>query len=134
MEQNTVKAITKFARMSPKKVREVARVLVGKPATFAVDMLKFTPRKSARILLKTLQSAIANAENNHNLSSASLFIEEAHVDDGPTMKRFRPAARGSAHPYKKRMSHVRIVLTTNAPAPKVKKVVAKAQKQEKEAK
>jgi len=133
METNTVKAITKFARMSPKKVREVARVLVGKPATFAVDMLKFTPRKSARLILKTLQSAIANAENNHNLSSASLFVDEAHVDDGPAMRRFRPAARGSAHPYKKRMSHIRIVLSTNAPAPKVKKAARNAKKQEKEA-
>ena len=60
---------------------------------------------------KTLQSAISNAENNSNLSSEDLFIKEAIVDEGPALKRFRPCARGSAHPYKKRMSHLRITLT-----------------------
>ena len=64
-----------------------------------------------RLLSKTLQSAMANAENNNNLNADDLQIEEAIVEDGPALKRFRPCARGSAHPYKKRMSHLRITLS-----------------------
>ncbi|MEC8209897.1 MAG: uL22 family ribosomal protein, partial [Verrucomicrobiota bacterium] len=67
--------------------------------------------KSARLVSKTLQSAIANAENNNNLSSDALKVESATVEQGPTFKRFRPAARGSAHPYKKATSHIRIILS-----------------------
>lgn len=106
-----VNALTRFARMSPKKVREVARTIQGLPASEAAERLKFVPRKSARLLAKTLQSAIANAENNHHLASDDLIVHRALVDEGPSFRRFRPAARGSAHPYKKRTSHIRIVLT-----------------------
>jgi len=74
------------------------------------------PRKGATILLKTLKSAIANAENNNNLSAAKLFVQEAHVDDGRVLKRSNPQARGSAHPIFKCHSHVRIVLTSEVPA------------------
>ena len=74
----------------------------------------FIPRKSARLVTKTLQSAIANAENNNNLSSDALKIESATVEQGPAFKRFRPAARGSAHPYKKSTSHIRIILSDEA--------------------
>ena len=63
---------------------------------------------------KTLQSAIANAENNNNLSSDALTIESATVEEGPAFRRFRPAARGSAHPYKKRTSNIRIILSDEA--------------------
>ncbi|MFP6886257.1 MAG: 50S ribosomal protein L22 [Opitutales bacterium] len=106
-----VKAISKYMRISPKKAREVARVLPGRTAGEGVELLKFIPRKAARMLDKTLRSAMANAENNANLSAEGLVIREAIVEQGPALRRFRPCARGSAHPYKKRMSHFRIVLS-----------------------
>ncbi len=111
-----VQALTKYARMSPKKVREVARSIQGKPASEALDLLRFIPRKSARLLHKTLTSAVANAENNHNLSADDLVIKSAIVEDGPALRRYQPVSRGSAHPIRKRMSHLRIVLTDESPA------------------
>lgn len=109
-----VQAYTKYARMSPRKVREVAKAIQGRNAAEAVEALRFVPRKSARLVSKTLASAIANAENNNNLSSDALTIESATVEQGPAFKRFRPAARGSAHPYKKATSHIRIILSDEA--------------------
>jgi|TARA_B100001964_G_C13764209_1_gene393098 large subunit ribosomal protein L22 len=106
-----IKATSKYLRISPKKAREVARVLPGRTAGEGVELLKFIPRKAARMLGKTLRSAMANAENNANLSAEGLVIREAIVEEGPALRRFRPCARGSAHPYKKRMSHFRIVLS-----------------------
>ena len=97
--------------MSPLKVRKVARAIQGRNAAEALEILSHIPRKSARLIGKTLKSAIANAENNNNLSSDSLKIKSTIIEQGPAFKRFRPAARGSAHPYKKRTSHIRIVLT-----------------------
>lgn len=105
-----IQAYTKFARMSPKKVREVAREIQGRNASEAMDLLRFIPRKSARLLRKTLASAIANAENNNNLVADNLLITKAVVEEGPALKRFRPVSRGSAHPFKKRLSHILIVL------------------------
>ncbi len=99
--------------MSPKKVIEVARVIRGKNANSALELLKFIPRKSAALLSKTLQSAIANAENNHDLSGDSLVVEQATVEQGPALKRFKAAARGGVAKRKKRMSHIRIVLSDN---------------------
>ena len=109
-----VQAYTKYARMSPVKVRDITRAIQGRNAAEAVEILRFIPRKSARLVSKTLKSAIANAENNNNLSSDTLTIQSATVEQGPTFKRFRPAARGSAHPYKKATSHIRIILTDDA--------------------
>ena len=109
-----VKAYSKYLRISPKKAREVARVLPGRTDSEGVELLKFIPRKAARMLVKTLRSAMANAENNANLAADNLIIREAIGEEGPSLRRFRPCARGSAHPYKKRMSHFRIILTDNA--------------------
>lgn len=109
-----VQARTKYARMSPKKVTEVARAIRGKNANAALELLKFIPRKSAALLAKTLQSAIANAENNHDLSGDALVVETATVEQGPALKRFKAAARGGVAKRKKRMSHIRIVLSDNA--------------------
>ena len=106
-----IKATSKYMLISPKKAREVARILPGRTAGEGVELLKFIPRKEARMLDKTLRSAMANAENNANLSAEELIIRDAIVEQGPALRRFRPCARGSAHPYKKRMSHFRIVLT-----------------------
>lgn len=112
-----VLALTKYARMSPKKVREVAREIQGLPANEAMDLLKFIPRKSARLIAKTLASAIANAENNHSLSSDDLVVKSAIIEEGPAFRRFKPVARGSAHPIRKRTSHIRIILTDEVAAP-----------------
>jgi len=106
-----VKAYTKNVRMSPKKVRQVAREIQGMEAAKALDTLKFIPRKSARLIGKTLQSAMANAENNHNLNADDLTVAEAIVEEGRTMRRFIPCARGSAHPIRKRSCHIRITLS-----------------------
>jgi large subunit ribosomal protein L22 len=105
-----VQAITRYARMSPKKMREVARTIKGRKAPEAVDLLGIIPRKSARLIAKTLKSAIANAENNANLSADALVVKTAVIENGPVLKRFKAAAKGSAAPRRKKMSHIRIVL------------------------
>lgn len=106
-----VKSIHKYARISAFKAREVTRSIQGLPATDAMNMLRFVPRKAARLVEQTLASAIANAENNNNLAAETLVVQEAVVGEGPTFKRFRPKARGSAGPIHKRTSHIRIILT-----------------------
>ena len=106
-----VKSIYRFARISAFKAREVTREIQGLPATDALDILRFTPKKAALLVIKTLKSAIANAENNNNLSAANLVVQEAIVGEGPTFKRSQPKARGSAGPIRKRTSHIRITLT-----------------------
>lgn len=106
-----VRAYTKNVRMSPKKVRQVAREIQGMEAAKALDTLKFIPRKSARLIGKTLQSAMANAENNHNLNADDLTVAEAIVEEGRALRRFIPCARGSAHPIRKRSCHIRITLS-----------------------
>lgn len=106
-----VKSIYRNARISAFKAREVTREIQGLPATDALDLLRFVPKKAAGLVAKTLSSAIANAENNNNLNAANLVVQEAVVGEGPTFKRFQPKARGSAGPIRKRTSHIRIVLT-----------------------
>ncbi|PWU04392.1 MAG: 50S ribosomal protein L22 [Verrucomicrobia bacterium] len=109
-----VQAITKYVRMSHLKLRQVAREIQGMHAMQALDLLKFIPRKSARLIHKTLTSAIANAENNHDLSSNLLTISSIVIQQGPSWKRFRPSARGMAHRYKKGTSHIHVKLTTKS--------------------
>jgi large subunit ribosomal protein L22 len=106
-----VRSLYRYARISPQKARDVARAIQGMPVSAALDVLSFTPRKAAHLIGKTLKSALANAENNHELSVDGLVIKEAVVDVGPTFKRYKPRARGSAGPIRKRTSHIRIVLT-----------------------
>jgi large subunit ribosomal protein L22 len=106
-----VQSLTRYARMSPKKVREVARTIQGRKATDAVEYLTLVPRKSARLITKTLKSAIANAENNSNLAADTLVVKSAIIENGPVLKRFKAGARGTAMPRRKKMSHIRIVLT-----------------------
>ncbi len=106
-----VKAITKYSRMSPAKVGPTARLIQGKSAAAALDVLRFIPRKSARLLEKTLKSAIANATNNNKLSADALVVKRAVANEGPRMKRWQPKARGSAGQIQKRLSHIEIVLT-----------------------
>ena len=106
-----VKSTHRFAKISAFKAREVTRAIQGLPATDALDLLRFTPKKAAGLILKTLRSAIANAENNNSLNVTDLVIKEAVVGEGPTLKRFQPKARGSAGPIRKRTSHIRVILT-----------------------
>ena len=106
-----VQALTRYARMSPKKMRDISRIIQGRKAVEAVDYLALIPRKSAKLIAKTLKSAIANAENNNNLSADSLTIKLALIECGPVLKRFKAGARGTAMPRRKKMSHIRIVLS-----------------------
>lgn len=106
-----IQALTRNARMSPKKVRELANQIQGRRVAEALDLVTLIPRKSARLVAKTLKSAVANAENNNNLSADQLFVHRALVENGPVLKRFKAGARGSAKPRVKRMSHIRIILS-----------------------
>jgi large subunit ribosomal protein L22 len=106
-----VKSHTRYARISSIKARQVIRQIQGRNANEALELLNFIPRKSAKVIAKTLKSAIANAENNHNLSSSGLVVSSATVVDGPQFKRFRPASRGSAHPYRKHTCHISVILS-----------------------
>jgi large subunit ribosomal protein L22 len=106
-----VHAITKNVRMSAQKMREVVRQIQGLPALQAQAILQVVPRKGARVVAKTLKSAIANAENNNKANIETLIIKEAVAQTATTLKRFTPKARGSAGPILKRNCHVKIVLT-----------------------
>jgi large subunit ribosomal protein L22 len=109
-----IQALTRYAHMSPKKMREVARTIQGRRAPAAVEYLMLVPRKSARLIAKTLRSAIANAENNANLSADALTVKSAVIENGPVLKRFKAGARGTAKPRVRKMSHIRIVLSDGA--------------------
>jgi large subunit ribosomal protein L22 len=113
-----VKSTTKFVRLSPKKARDVAREIQGLAVSSALDILTFTPKKAAQLIGKTLKTAIADAENNFSLDSTSLVIKEAVIGAGPTLRRFKPRAKGSAGPILKRTSHISITLVGSAPEKK----------------
>ncbi len=104
------KASAKFVRLSDTKARIVLDEIKGKDAVTALAMLKYSPRYASSICLKVLQSAIANAENNLGMDVAKLYVDEVFADQGPTMKRFRARAKGSAYRINKRTSHVSIIL------------------------
>jgi large subunit ribosomal protein L22 len=106
-----IRSIYKGARLSAFKCREVTREIQGLSVSNALDLLANTSRKAARLVEKTLKSAVANAENNNNLRADKLVVKAAVVGEGPTLKRFQPKARGSAGPIRKRTSHIRIILT-----------------------
>ena len=113
MEETLVKearATLKFARISSRKVKIVADLIRGKDAGEALSIVKFTPKASSEVIEKLLKSAIANAENNHGMNSANLYVDQIFANQGPTLKRIRPAAKGSAVRIRKRTSHITIVL------------------------
>jgi large subunit ribosomal protein L22 len=111
------RSIYRFARISAFKAREVTREIQGLPVQQALDLLAFTPKKAAGLVAKTLKSAVANAENNHQARAERLVIREAVVGEGPTFNRFQPKARGSAGPIRKRTSHIRIIVTDEIEVP-----------------
>lgn len=130
----------KFARISARKARDVAREIQGLPVSDALDLLNFTPRKGAELFGKTMKAALADAENNFELPIDGLYVKSAVVGEGPTFKRFKPRARGSASSIRKRTSHITVVLSDEVvgesePAPKkASKPKAEAKSESKAAK
>lgn len=104
------RAIAKYVRISPLKVNFICKEIRGKQVDEALSILKFTPKRGAKVLEKVVNSAIANAENNLSLDRDNLYISEAYANDGPHMKRWRPRAKGMASPILKRSSHVGVVV------------------------
>lgn len=115
----------KQLNISPRKVRIVADEIRELPISEALVMLAFTRKRAARPLRKGIESAIANATNNANLSRDSLVFAAIEVNEGSSFKRFRPSTRGRVHPYKRRTSHVRIILEDSIKEVKVEKAEVK---------
>ncbi|HOO20322.1 MAG: 50S ribosomal protein L22 [Kiritimatiellae bacterium] len=113
-----IKAVSKYVRMSPTKARDLARAIQGKRAGEALQVVEVNKRKAAVCIGKTLKSAIANAENNAELSADRLWVSQAVVENGPTIPRYWPRARGSASPIRKKTSHIRVTLTDEKPSRK----------------
>jgi ribosomal protein L22 len=118
--RKVVRAHARYVRTSARKARMVCGHLRGKSVQEARAILAFTPREVARDWSKLLESAVANAESNHELVEEDLIVREAYADEGPTIKRFRPRAMGRATPIRKRTSHLTIALTPDA-APRTTK-------------
>ena len=105
------KAVANTVRIAPRKVRLVADLIRGKQVGEAVAILNHTPRAASPVIEKVLKSAVANAEHNYDMDINNLVISEAYVNEGPTMKRFRPRAQGRASAINKRTSHITIVVS-----------------------
>jgi len=104
------RAVTRYVRISPRKARLVVDMIRGQRVEQALGILEFTSRRAARLIAKTVKSAVANAESNQNVDVDRLYVKRAYVDEGPTLKRFMPRAHGRATPILKRTSHVTIVV------------------------
>lgn len=113
-----IKATSKYVRMPPMKARDLARAITGLPVGRALQAVELNKRKAAVQLGKTLRAAIANAENNEEVSADSLYVARVAVDNGPTFPRYWPHARGSASPIRKKTAHVKIILSDVKPAAK----------------
>jgi large subunit ribosomal protein L22 len=105
-----VRAQAKYVRVAPRKAREVVDLIRGKSVAEARAQLLVTKRGAARVVSGVLDSAVANAENNDGLAVADLFVKEAYVDEGPTIKRWRFRAMGRVNRIRKRMSHITITV------------------------
>jgi large subunit ribosomal protein L22 len=130
------RAQARYVRVTPMKARRVIDLIRGMNAGDAQAVLKFAPQAASEPIGKVLDSAIANATNNHAMDARSLVISSAFVDEGPTMKRIRPRAQGRAYKIRKRSSHITVIVSDGiaaAPAPKVaaaKKAAAKVAAEE----
>lgn len=109
-EDTEVKAIAKYIRMSPRKVRRVLDQIRGRTYREALIMLEFMPYRACEPILKTLRSAVANAEHNNGYDPAQLFISNAYADQGPKLKRYRPRAQGRAYQIQKPTCHITIAV------------------------
>ena len=110
LPDNAALAQARYVRMTPMKCRRVIDLVRGLPVQEALDILRFAPQAASEPIGKVVASAAANAEHNNNLQRADLFIAQAYVDEGPTLKRFRPRAQGRAFRIRKRTSHITIVV------------------------
>ncbi|MCX7832105.1 MAG: 50S ribosomal protein L22 [Actinobacteria bacterium] len=107
-EAKNARAISRYVRISPRKARLIANEIKGKHIDEAFKILAFSNKRAARFVFKTLSSAVANAEKNHGMDRRKLYVVEARVDEGPTLKRWRPRAFGRASMIRKRTSHIMI--------------------------
>lgn len=130
MADNIVRANVTGLRLSPRKVGLVAGLIRGRSVVDALVILQHTPKRAAKPLVKLLNSAKANAVNNHRLQEDGLTITQLQVTAGPRLKRFNPAAQGRALPYQKRSSHVIVELSGEVKAKKSEAVKAAAKKEE----
>jgi large subunit ribosomal protein L22 len=105
------KAIYRYADMSPRKIRPFATLVRGRLADEALELLRFLPNKSARLLEQTIKSAVGNAEDRGARDADELVVVESRVDGGPILKRHQPRARGTAYPIKRRYAHIHITLS-----------------------
>ena len=103
-------AVARFARVSPMKARRVVDLIRGLPVDDALALLRFAPQAASDTVYKLLESAIANAESTEDLAASSLVVTKAKVDEGPTLRRFRPRAQGRAYRINKRTSHITVVV------------------------
>jgi len=108
---NTAKAKVTHIRIAPRKVRIVIDLIRNKPVGHAIAILKNTPKVASPVVEKLLNSAIANAQNNHNMNVDNLYISEVYADQGPTLKRIMPRAKGMATRINKRTSHITMILS-----------------------
>lgn len=104
------RATHRYARISPRKVKIVNDLIRNKPVGVAIGILRNTPKAASELLIKILNSAIANAENNHNMNVDSLYVAEAYANPGPILKRIQPRAQGRAFRINKRTSHITLVV------------------------
>lgn len=118
------RAVAKHVRISPSKARRVVNLVRGLPAKEALTVLQFAPQAASEQVYKVLASAIANAENNERLDPDALLVSEAFVDEGPTLKRFRPRAQGRAYRIRKRTCHITIAVEAVQVARPAKKAAA----------
>lgn len=110
-EVKEAKAIAKFVRIAPRKVRIVMDLIRGKDVADAFAILKFTPKRGATLINKVLKSAVANAENNFDMDADKLFVSTCFVDQGPTLKRYHPRSRGQAFSILKHTSHITVAVS-----------------------
>lgn len=112
LQQNETKAVSKYIRMSPSKVRRVLRQIQGKSYKDALLLLEFLPYASCDPIIKVLRSAAANAKHNKGFDETQLIVKSTFANEGPTMKRFRPRAQGRAYRIQKATSHITVILAS----------------------
>lgn len=134
-EELKARALGKYIRVAPRKAQQVAELIRGAKVVDALNTLKFTTKASSKAILKVLNSAVANARQNSKVREENLYVSEVYVDQGPTLKRFRPRAMGRATRIRKRTSHITVVVAEQPEKEVAKKAKAeKVKKQVKETK
>ena len=126
------KAVAKYVRMSPSKIKPVVDLVRGKDLNEALTILKFTPGKGSELIEKVVKSAAANAENNHDMNPDELDVAEINANQGPTMKRWRPGAQGRAGMILKRTSNIYVTLKEKEAPVKAAKKAEEPEEEKKE--